>query len=164
MLRDVGPRAEQALFLAGPQADADGAARLQVEGLDQAHRLHADRHAGGVVGGAGAAGSESRCAPSMTISSCAVGAGDFGQGVVAHQVAVVELGLDLDGHLELLAGLDHVHEPVVLLGGQHDLRRAGRGVGGPRRGRASGPGWCPRRAAHDHGAPHHQQRRRRPSC
>ena len=45
-------RAQQAFFFAAPQRDANGAARLNADGFENAHRLHDDRAAGGVIGSA----------------------------------------------------------------------------------------------------------------
>src|SRR5690606_19735845 len=49
----VGAGAEQPLFLGAPERDAYGAARLDAERGEYAHRLHRGGHAVGVVGRAG---------------------------------------------------------------------------------------------------------------
>ena len=51
-----------------------------------------------------------------------IGAGDFGDGVVGHQILVLELDLELNGDLEVFAGLAHADEPVVMLLREHNLR------------------------------------------
>src|SRR5581483_7590777 len=46
--------AEEALFFAGPEGDADGAARVDVKRLEDADGFHGDDGARAVIGGAGA--------------------------------------------------------------------------------------------------------------
>ena len=53
VLFDVGLRTEQPFLLARPERDADGAARLEPERLDDARGLHHHGRADRVVGGAG---------------------------------------------------------------------------------------------------------------
>ena len=53
VLLHIRLRSEQALFLAAPERDADRAARLDADRLQDADRLHHHRAADGVVGGAG---------------------------------------------------------------------------------------------------------------
>ena len=76
-----------------------------------------------VVGRAGAAVPGIHVAAEHDDLVLQVGAGDLGDRVVGHQVVVVELDRELDGHLDLLARLDHPNQPVVVLLGQHDLGR-----------------------------------------
>src|SRR2546425_9495521 len=45
-------RTQQAFLFAAPQGDANGAPRLQIQGLQNSHRFHGHRHTGAVVGGA----------------------------------------------------------------------------------------------------------------
>ncbi len=117
MFGDVTLGAEEALFFAGPQCDADGAAGMEVEGFDDADGFHHGRAAGGVVGCAGAG------VPGIHVSAehddfiLQIGSGNFGDGVVAHLV-VVEFHFQLDGHFQFLAGLNHPHEAVEMLGGE----------------------------------------------
>ena len=56
MLRHVGFGTERPLFLPGPEGDADGAARLEVQRLENAHGLHQHGRTGGVVGRTGSIG------------------------------------------------------------------------------------------------------------
>jgi hypothetical protein len=90
MMFDVTLRAEQPFFFAAPQADADGAAGLDVERFQDAHGFHHDDGSGAVVGGSGAGvpGIEMRAQHHDFIFL--VGAGDFGDGVVLHGIVVVE--------------------------------------------------------------------------
>ena len=127
MLRDEGARAQSPCFLAAPERDADRPARLQVERLEDAHGLHRDRDAGPVVGRAGAAVPRVHVPAQHHELVLQVGAGDLGDRVVGHQVVVVELDREVDGHLELLALLAHPDQPVVVLLGDDDL---GRDLGG----------------------------------
>src|SRR5262249_22366766 len=55
MFFDKRPRAQQALFLAAPESDANCSPRLQVQGLEDANGFHGDRDASPIVGGACAA-------------------------------------------------------------------------------------------------------------
>ena len=48
-------------------------------------------------------------------------AGNFGDGVVGHEVVIMELRRDVDDHLELLALFDHAYQAVVVLLGDDDL-------------------------------------------
>ena len=83
VLLDVGPGAEEPLLLAAPEGDADGAAGLEAEGLEDADGLHHHGDAGRVVGGAGAAVPGVHVAAEHDELVLQVGAGDLGDGVVA---------------------------------------------------------------------------------
>ena len=79
VLGDVGARAEQALLLAAPEADADGPPGLEVERLEDPDGLHRHGHAGRVVGGAGAAVPGVHVAAEHDDLVLQVGAGDLGE-------------------------------------------------------------------------------------
>src|SRR5882762_6639281 len=53
VLLDVGARAEKPLFLAGPEAEADGTAHLEAGSLENADGFEHDSGTSSVVGGAG---------------------------------------------------------------------------------------------------------------
>src|SRR5690606_14995518 len=87
--RNVVGRTDQALLLTAPQRDADGAARLDADLLEDAHGLHHHRHAGAVVGraAAGVPGVHVRAEHHHFIGLGAA-ARDLGDGVVAVAVLV----------------------------------------------------------------------------
>ena len=90
MLLDITLRAKQSFFFAAPQTNADGAARMDVEGFQNANRFHHHDGARAVVGGSGAGvpGIEMRAQHDHFIFL--VGAGNFGDGVVLHRIVIVE--------------------------------------------------------------------------
>ena len=112
MFLDIAARAEEAFFFAGPQGDADGAARLDVEGGEDAHDFHGDDRACAVVGSAGAGDPAVEVAADHDdlIFQARIGAGDFGDGVVAMLVVAGEFGFDVhfdgDGHVGLKEAVD----------------------------------------------------------
>ena len=65
-------------------------------------------------------------------------AGNFRDSVVGHEIVAVKLHLKISGNFQLLALLDHAHQPIVIFHGDCDLRWHRRGVGGPDCARTSG--------------------------
>ena len=139
VLLHVALRAVEPLLFAGPQGDADGAARLEVERLEDADGLHGDDGAGTVVGGSGAGDPAIEVAADHDdlVLELGIGAGDLGDGVEAVFVVAGELGLDVDferdGHVglgrrEAIVVLDH-HDGVGNLDGVLGLLRVAGEVG-----------------------------------
>ena len=94
MLVDVGARAEQALLFAGPEGDADGAARLEVERLRGCARLPWSTATPAPLSVAPVPEChESMCAAEHDDLVLQIGAGNLGDGVVGHEIVVVELHL-----------------------------------------------------------------------
>ena len=54
MFLHIGPGAQKALFFAAPEHHTNGAVKLQIEALEDAHGFHHDRAARGIVGRPGA--------------------------------------------------------------------------------------------------------------
>jgi hypothetical protein len=119
---DVAARAEEAFFFAGPQSDADGAAGLDVERGEDAHDFHGDDGACAVVGSAGAGDPAVEMAADHDdlIFEVRIGAGDFGDGVVAVLVVAGEFGFDVhfdgDGHVRL----EEAEDAAVAFDGHDD--------------------------------------------
>ena len=99
MFFHVGARAEQSFFLAAPQGDANSAARLHADGLQNANGFHGDGAAGGVVGGSGAAVPGVEMRAEHDDLAALVGTRNLGDGVVGVGIGIVELVADV--HLEL---------------------------------------------------------------
>ena len=125
MLFDITLRAEQAFFFAAPQADADGAAGLDVERFQNAHGFHHDDGACAVVGRAraGVPGIEVRAEHDDFIFL--VGAGNFGDGVVLHGVVVVESVGDVQFEGDVFFLLQQAGDAAPVLGGHGELRDGG---------------------------------------
>ena len=124
-------RTDQALLLAAPQRDADGAPGLGAHRLEDAHGFHHHRHAGGVVGraGPGVPGIHVR-AQHDDLAGLAAAARDLGHGVVAGLVGFVgEACLHVDPQLHWLLALDRARQLVVVLGRHRQLRHARRFTG-----------------------------------
>ena len=115
VLLHVRLRAQQALLLAGPQRQADGAAQPQAGGLEDAHRLHHRRRSGGVVGGAGARVPGVEVRAEHHHFGGLVGAGQLGDDVERVERVADEavLHVQLEPHRHL--ALDEPDDPVVLL-------------------------------------------------
>jgi hypothetical protein len=124
MVADVGAGAEDALLLAGPESDADGAAGLDAESLENAHGLHGDDGACAVVrcAGAGDPAIEMSAEHDDLILQVGIGAGDLSDGVVGVLVLAGEVGfdvdLDADGNVVLLR--EAVEAAITLNGGDGD--------------------------------------------
>ena len=125
MMLDVTLRAEQAFFFAAPQADADGAARLDVERFQDADGFHHDDGAGAVVGGSGAGvpGVEVRAQHDDFIFL--VGAGNFGDGVVLHGIVVVEGVGDVQFEGDVFLLLQQARDAGPVLERHGELRDGG---------------------------------------
>ena len=52
-----------------------------------------------------------------------IGAGNLGDGVIGHQVIIMELDREIDGHFDFLALFAHPDQSVVLFHRQDDLGR-----------------------------------------
>src|SRR5438445_6532452 len=127
MLLNVSAGAEQALFFAGPEADANGAAHLEASGLENADGF--EHHAGAcaIVGGAGATmpGIDVRADDNDFVGFAFVRAGDFADDVEGIEVVVVELVFDIElqGDRDLLVeSLKHSIDAAVVFAGNCDPR------------------------------------------
>ena len=123
MLLDERSRAQEPLFLAAPEGDANRSPGLEVECLENADGLHGDRDAGPVIGGAGAAVPRIHVSAQHDELVFQVGAGDLGDRVISHQVVVMELDREIDGHLDLFALFAHPDQAVVVFHRQDELGR-----------------------------------------
>src|SRR4029077_2136073 len=119
VLGDVVARAEQPLLLAAPQGGADRPARLDAEGLEDAHRLHHHYAPGAVVGRAGGGVPRIEVGTGHHDLPFLVGPGDLGDDVVGRGIVVEEAGLEVDLQLHRLPLVDQPDHVVVRLGG-HD--------------------------------------------
>jgi hypothetical protein len=90
MLLHVALRSEQAFFLAAPQADANGAARLDVQRFQDAHGFHHDDGAGAVVGCARARVPGVEMGAEHHEFIFLVRSRKLGNGVVLHGIVVIE--------------------------------------------------------------------------
>src|SRR5664279_4327108 len=95
MLLDVTVGTELAFFLAGPQCDADGATRLHLERIEDAHHFHGDDCACAIVGCTGARGPRIEVPANHHnfVFQFRIGAGDFGDGVVPVLVVAGKFGI-----------------------------------------------------------------------
>src|ERR1035438_1887312 len=107
MLLHIALRAKEPLLFAGPQGNANGAARLDVKRLQNAYRFHGNDGAGAVVGGSGPGDPAVEMAAQHhnLVFQFWVGAGNFSDGVKSVFVLACEFGfdihLDTDGHMSL---------------------------------------------------------------
>src|SRR5262249_24601703 len=83
MLVDVSARSDQSLLFAAPQSDADRAARLDAERLNDPHDLHRDSRSRAIVRGAGSRMPRIEMAADHHDLVLQIGAGDFGDHIVA---------------------------------------------------------------------------------
>ena len=119
MLLDVSLGAEQALLLSSPKRDADGAARFDVERLQDAHCFHRHHGARSVVGRAGP------CDPAIEMTAqhdnlifqLGIGARNFSNGVESVLVFPSEFGFDVDLHAHGRMGLREPVETAVAFDG-----------------------------------------------
>ena len=124
VLFHVGLRADQALFLAGPQRDPDGAVGLGAHSFQDTHCLHHHRHARAVVVGAGTGvpGIQVRAQHHHFVALRAA-AGEFGNGVVARLVDLVDKArIDVQAQPNGVLAIQRAHHGVVVLG-HHDHGR-----------------------------------------
>ncbi len=128
VLLHVGARAEETLFFAGPEADADGAAHLEAGGFEDADGFQHDCGASAVVGGAcaGLPGIEVAAKHDDFVGLGLIGAGNFADDVERIQVVVVELVLDIDEHGDGDFFLDHANDAAVVFVGYCDAARSWR--------------------------------------
>ena len=117
-------RAEQPFLLAAPEGDADGAARLDVERLQDAHGLHGHRRPGRVVGGAGAGVPGIEVGAEHHDLALLVRARDLRDRVVGGRVLVVEARADVQLQLHVHLAVQEAGQAVVLLGRHHQRRHA----------------------------------------
>ena len=109
VLFDVGQRSQEALLFGVPERDADGAARLLPERLDEPRSLHHHGGADGIIGGPGGG------VPGIQVPAehhdfvGLVGAGDFGH----HVVGGLALGVDVVDDVELQAHVLAVVEQAL---------------------------------------------------
>jgi hypothetical protein len=124
----VVARAEQSLLFAAPERDADGAARLESGGVEDAQHFHHRRRAGGVVGGAGRAVPRIEVRANQHDVVLEVRARQFANHVEAVRLGfVAELDLDVERHLHRHVVLEQPDHPVVVLDRDGDLRQAAAG-------------------------------------
>ena len=124
MLRDPRLRSEQSFLFAAPQRDANRAARLRADRLENAHRLEDRRRTVGVVGRAG------RRVPRVEVGADhhdlvaqrRVGAGQLGDHVVAARVLREVAALDVDPDRHRNAIFQKSNEVVVMLARDDDRR------------------------------------------
>ena len=121
----IGARSEQALLLAGPEGQADGAPRLDAEGLEQAHGLHRRRDPGRVVGRARAAvpGIEVGAEHDDLVGK--VAAGQVGDDVGARAVVLAEGGPDVQLQSHRYAVPQQAHDAAEVLVGHGECGDAG---------------------------------------
>src|SRR6059058_1334059 len=124
MLLDVGAGAEQALFFAGPEADANGAAHLEASGLENADGFEHDAGACAIVGGTGATmpGIEVRAEHDDLVGFGFVRAGNLADDVEGIEIVVVELVLDIELHGDLHFLIEHSIDAAVVFAGDGDTR------------------------------------------
>ena len=122
MLFDVSLRTEQSFFFAAPQADANGAARLDVERFQDADGFHHHDRSGAVVGGAGAGVPGVKVRAQHDDFIFLVGAGDFRDGVVLHGIVVVESVGDVQFERDFFFLLQQARDAGPVLGGHGELR------------------------------------------
>ena len=60
-----------------------------------------------------------------------IGAGNFCDGIVGHQILGVKPCLKVHGHFQIFAVLDHPSQAIEIFGGDGDLWRDHRGIRGP---------------------------------
>ncbi len=118
VLLDVGVRSVEALLLAAPEREADGAVHFEVERFEDASRFHDHGAAGGVVGGAGAA------VPGVEVGAqhddlvLLAAAGDFGDHVEGIMIAFIDFVLNVELKLDRDFVVDQAGDAVVMLGGE----------------------------------------------
>src|SRR5262249_20640569 len=95
MFFNVSARADQSLLFAAPESDPDCAGRLDAERLNDPHDLHRDSRSRAVVRGAGSRMPRIEMAADHHDLVLQIGAGDFSDHVVAHQILILELRGDL---------------------------------------------------------------------
>jgi hypothetical protein len=122
MLLYVALRAKESLFFAGPQGDANGAARLDVKRLQNAHRFHGNDGAGAVVGGSGAGDPAVEMAAQHhdLVFQLRVGAGNLSDGIKSVLVLAGEFGFDIDLDTDGGMGLREPVKAAIALDGRND--------------------------------------------
>src|SRR5450432_471559 len=125
---DVAEGAELTLLFAGPQADANGAARLDVQRGENAHHLHGHDGASAVVGRAsgGSPGIEMAADHDEFVFEFGIGAGNFGDGIEAVLVVACEFAVDVEFQAHRDAGLEQAIDAAVTFdSGDGDGQRIG---------------------------------------
>ena len=129
VLVDVRARAVEALLLAGPEADADRAARLHVQGLQDPHDFHRDDRAGAVVRRARAAVPRVEVGADHHDLVLLVGARDLGDRVPLHLVFVDERGLHVELELHGDVAVEQPGDAPEVLRLHREPRRRRHGLG-----------------------------------
>ena len=114
--------AEQALFFAVPDAQADGAAGFDADGLEDSHRLHRAGDGVGIVGGAvgRVPGIQVGAEHDDFILENGIDAGDFADDIIAIRIVGVVLDLDVGADFDFESMLDYPGHHIVVFGGQDD--------------------------------------------
>src|SRR5262245_38627970 len=115
---DVGARADKPLLFAAPQPDAYRPARLDAQRLNDADDLHRDSRSRAVVRGAGSRMPRIEMSPDHHDLVFEIRAGNFGDHVVAHQILVVKLRIELYFEFDRDAFGLHTHQALVMLSAQ----------------------------------------------
>ena len=126
---EVTVKPEQAFFFAAPQADADGAAGLDVQGFQDANGLHHDNRSGAVIGGSGAGvpGVKMRTEHHDLVFLVFIRAGNFGDGVVLHWIIVVKGVIDVQFQGDVFVLLQQSSDARPMLN-RHNKLGDGRGL------------------------------------
>ena len=130
MVVNVSARAAEAFLFAGPEGDANGALRLDVEGFEDADGFHRHDGACTVVGcaGAGDPAIEVAADHDNLFLEFGIGAGDLGDGVEPVFVVAGKFGFDVDLERDRDVILEETPDAVVVLD-HHDGVGNGDGVG-----------------------------------
>src|SRR5581483_3483444 len=106
------------------QSDANGAARPDVESLQNANRLHHDNASRPIVGGAGSGEPGIEMRPEHDDLIFLIAAGNLGNGVVLHGIVIVESVRDIhfQGHFLLL--IEQAGDAVPVLRSHGELRNS----------------------------------------
>ena len=118
MLIDIGQRAPQALLLAVPEGEADGAFRTDAQLHQDSGGLHDHGAAGGVVAGAVGGDPAVEVGAGHDVFTGAVRARNIGQDVVGIDVLIVELDLAHQLQRRRGVGPGEAGEAAIVLGGQ----------------------------------------------
>ena len=124
MLLDVTVGTELAFFLARPQCHADGATRLHLQRVEDAHHLHGDNRACAIVGCARTRSPRIQMPAHHDnfVFQLRIGAGDFRDGVVAVFVVAGKFGVHVHLEGDRDARLQKAIYAAIILNGHHHQR------------------------------------------
>ena len=123
---DIGQRAQDALFLAAPQGETDGAFGPHVQGLQDACGLHDHCAAGGVVHRSVRSDPAVQMGARHDVFAGSPAAGDVGQDVVGVDVLVMELDLAHQFQRGRRIGQGQSGQTTIVLSRQLHARQLGR--------------------------------------